>query len=103
MPIGHEIIEGDKQGAPLKKPVAFGDLLLYQIRVDRALVNVKERHVIVENLVEEDDELHKVGVCLLPERLLALSIKVVQERRDPVSERVGVQIVVERIVPVRRL
>src|SRR5437879_8523683 len=57
-------------------------------RRDGALVDIEEGDIVVGGLMEEDDELDKVGVRLLPERLLATSEKVVQERGDVVSEGV---------------
>ena len=40
---------------------------------------LEQRHIVVEHLVEQDDELHEVGVRLLPERLLAFPEDVVQQ------------------------
>jgi hypothetical protein len=53
--------------------------------------------------VEQDYELHEVGVGLLPEGFLAFAEEVVEERRDAIGESIGVEVVVERIVPVRRV
>ena len=50
--------------------------------------------------MQKDDELHEVGVSLLPERFPALAEEIVQERGDAVSKGVGVEVVMERIIPV---
>ena len=50
--------------------------------------------------MEQDDELHEVGVSLLPERLLPSAEEVVDEGGDAVGERVGIETVVERVVAV---
>ena len=75
-------------------------ILSPELRVDRALVDVEERHVVVEHLVQQDDELDQVRVGLLPERFLAPAKEVVQETGDAVGQRVGIEVVVERVVPV---
>jgi hypothetical protein len=69
-------------------------------RRDGALVDIEEGDVVVGGLMKENDELDQVGVRLLPERLLATTEKVVQERGDVVCESVGVQVIVERVVAV---
>src|SRR2546425_12801066 len=67
-------------------------------RRDGALVDIEEGDIVVCGLMKEDDELDEVGVRLLPERLLATSEKVVQERGDVVCQSVRVQVIVERVV-----
>ena len=69
-------------------------------RRDGALVDIEEGDIVVGGLMKEDDELDQVGVRLLPERLLATSEKVVQERGDVVCQSVRVQVIVERVVAV---
>jgi hypothetical protein len=49
--------------------------------------------------MKEDDELHEVGVGLLPERLLTPAKEIIEERRDVVGEGVGIEIVVKRVGP----
>src|ERR1022692_2227340 len=71
-----------------------------KLRANRASVNVEQGDVIVENLVEQNDELHKVRVCLLPERLLAPPEQVVQQRCNSKGERIGILVVVQGIVAV---
>ena len=44
---------------------------LQLVRVDDVLVNLEQRHVVVQRLVQQDHELHQVRARLLPERLLA--------------------------------
>ncbi len=65
-----------------------------------ALIDIEESHVIVGDLVKQNDELHEVGVRLLPEGLLALAKQVVQERRDAVGQLIGVEVVVQWVVTV---
>src|SRR5579862_2729015 len=50
--------------------------------------------------MKKDDELHEVGIGLLPERLLALAEEIVEQRGDAVSKSVGVLIVVEGVVTI---
>ena len=50
--------------------------------------------------MEKDDELHEVGICLLPEGFFAAPKQVVDEGGDAVGERVGIETVVERVVAV---
>ncbi len=82
---------------------AFFDPFDEQVRVDRALVDVKQRDVVVEHLVEKDDELDEIRVCLLPEGFLAAPVEVIEERGDPVGESVGFEVVVQRIVAIGRV
>ena len=70
-----------------------------QGRVDRTFVNIEQRHVVVQRLVKQDDELDQVRVGLLPERLFTFAEQIVQQRRDAVRQRVGVKVVMERVVP----
>src|SRR5262245_11030601 len=51
--------------------------------------------------MQENDELDQVCVCLLPERLFAFSKDVVEQRRNSVRQRVGIQLVVERVIAPR--
>jgi hypothetical protein len=50
--------------------------------------------------VQQDDELHQVGVSLLPEGFLAPAEKVVQQRGDVVGKGVGIEVVVKWVVAV---
>ena len=70
-----------------------------QGRIDRAFVNIEQGDVVVQRLVKQDDELDEVRVRLLPERLFALAEQIVQQRRNAVRERVGVQVVMQRVIP----
>jgi hypothetical protein len=58
-------------------------------------------NVVVEDFVEEDDELYEVGIRLLPERFFPLAKHVVEERRNAIRERIGVEFVMEWVVPPR--
>src|SRR5580658_6064750 len=80
--------------------LGLGDSLFEKRRRDRALVDIEERNVVVGGLMKKDDELDEVGVGLLPEGLLATSKEIIEERGDVVGERVGVEIVVKRVVAV---
>ena len=73
------------------------------VRVDDVLVDLEERHVVVERLVQQDHELDEVRARLLPERLLAAAEQVGHQRGDAVRQRVGVEIVVQRVVAIRRV
>ena len=50
--------------------------------------------------MQQDHELDEVRARLLPERLLALAEEIGHEGGDAVGQRVGVEIVVERVVAV---
>jgi hypothetical protein len=68
--------------------------------IDGAFVDVEEGHVVTGDLVQLDDELHEVGVGLLPEGFLALAEEIVEQRCDVVGERICVEVVVQRVVAV---
>src|ERR1700733_11146468 len=68
--------------------LGFGDPFFEEGWGDCALVDIEERDVVVGDLVEKDDELHEVGVSLLPERFLAAAEEIIQERGDIVGEGV---------------
>src|SRR5207249_6284478 len=57
-------------GVDLEEFFSLLDLGLQQVPVDGALVDVEQGDVVVKDLVEQNDELHQVGVGLLPEGLL---------------------------------
>ena len=57
---------------------------------------------VTPHLVQEDHELDEIGARLLPERLLAAAIEIGHERGDAERQRVGVEVVVERVVSVAR-
>ena len=94
-----------RRATPLSRqlPLPLRELLGDAVRVDGGLVHVEQRHVVVDDLVQQDHELHEVRVRLLPERLLAPAEEVVQERGDAVGQRIGVEVVVQRVVAVRRV
>src|SRR5579859_6306868 len=76
------------------------DAPLKQRRRDGAVVDIEEGHVVVGGLMKKDDELHEIGVRLLPEWFLAAAKEIVQERSDVVREGVSVQVAVKRVVAV---
>src|SRR5271163_3108465 len=76
------------------------DALFEKGRRNGALIHIEKRNVVVGGLMKEDDELHEVGVGLLPERLLATAKEIIEKGGDVVGERVGVEIVVKRVVAV---
>ena len=76
------------------------NLVLEQFGDDGAFVDIEQGDVVVGDLVQQDDELDEVRVGLLPERFLAFAEEIVQQRRDVVRERVGVEVVVQRVVAV---
>ena len=72
----------------LRLPDPFGE----ELRVDRAAVDVLEGDPRSrEEPVELDDPADEIRVGLLPEGLPALPKELVDERRDAVRERVGVE------------
>ncbi len=86
--------------APENIALSLSDPLFEEFRRDGALVDIEEGDVVVGDLMKEDDELHKVGVCLLPEGFLATAKKVIQKRSNVVGQSVGVEVIVERVVAV---
>ena len=83
-------------------PLPFRDPGAQLVRVDDVLVDLEERHVVIERLMQEDHELDQVRARLLPERLLAAAKEIGHERGDAVGQRVGIEVVVQRVVAVRR-
>ena len=53
--------------------------------------------------MQQDHELDQVRARLLPERLLAAAKEVGHQRGDAVGQRVGIEVVVQRVVAVRRV
>src|SRR5262249_6846649 len=100
---GRVLLEGfnfDQKVALRKELIPLGDFVLQDLRVERAFVNVKERHVIVKDFVQEDQEFDQVRVGLLPEWLLAAAKQVVEEGRDSKGGCVGVLVIVQRVIAV---
>ena len=63
-----------------------------EVFVDRAMVDVLERHPFArQHTVQLDDPADQVGVRLLPERFFPLAEELIQEGRHGVGERVGVE------------
>ena len=94
----------DDDAAALRREalIALRDLEAELVRIDDVLVHLKERHVVIERLVQEDHELDQVRARLLPEGLLAPAKEVRHERGDAVGQRISVEVVVQRVVPVPR-
>src|ERR1700751_1337729 len=86
-----------------KKALRFGDLGLDFVGVYGRLVNVEQGYVAIQHLVQQDDELHQVGIGLLPEGLFATPEQVVEERSNAISQRIRLQFVVQRVVAVGRV
>ena len=55
-------------------------------------------HVSESDLVQNNDELDRVGVGLLPKRFFTLAKQVVEERGDSVRQSITIEIVVKGIV-----
>ncbi len=51
--------------------LCFVDFLFERGGVNRAFVDIEESYVVERDLMEKDDELHQIRVCLLPEGFLA--------------------------------
>jgi len=63
----------------IKKPIfCLLDSLLQKLGRNRTVIDIEEGHVVEGHFVEQDDELHKVGVGLLPEGFLAFAEQVIQ-------------------------
>ena len=86
--------------APENDVLGLRDPFFEQRRRDRALIDIEEGDVVVGDLMKKDDELDEVRVRLLPEGFLAAAEEIVQERGDVVSEGVGVEVIVKRVVAV---
>src|ERR1019366_6795146 len=65
-----------------------------------AQIDIEEGDIVVGDLVKEDEEVHQVRVRLLPERFFAAAKEIVQKSGDAVSQFVGVEIALERVVAV---
>ena len=78
----------------------FVNPLFKKRRRDGALIDVKERDVVVSDFVKQDDELHEVGVGLLPEGFFAFAEEIIEQRSDVECEGIGVEVVVQRVVAV---
>jgi len=70
-PPGHESLDGNQRKL-LRKAASPLRIFSPTIRVDCTLVDIEQGDVVIEDLVKQDDELHEVGVGLLPERFLLL-------------------------------
>src|SRR6266478_5162583 len=79
------------------------DSLLKNLRRDSTVIDIEKRDVIEGHLVKLDDELHQVRVSLLPERLLPLAKQVVQKRGNVVGQCVGIEVIVQGVVPILRI
>src|SRR5438874_2560882 len=75
-----------------KASVTAGDQVTELVRVDCSFIHIEQRHVIVQDEMQEDQKLDEIGIGLLPEGLLTVAIKIVHEAREAVGERVGVEI-----------
>jgi hypothetical protein len=67
------------EGKTLIKKELFGllDSLLQKLGGNRTIIDIEESYVIKSDLMKKNDELHEVGVGLLPEGFLALAEQVV--------------------------
>jgi hypothetical protein len=97
------LVDDDAAIIRAEVPLPVADPRSQFVRVDDVLVDLKERDVVIEDLVQQDHELHEVRARLLPERLLPTPKQVGHQGGDPIGQRVGVEIVVERVVPIRRV
>ena len=57
----------------------IADFPLQHLGTNRTFINIEEGDVVVGNFVKKDDELHEVGIRLLPEGLFAAPKQVVDE------------------------
>src|SRR5215831_16097303 len=97
--MAHEMIRMNEQEVALFEPeFCVPDLALQHVGANSALVDIEKGDVILGNFVKKNDELHKVGVCLLPEWLLASPKEVVDQGGDSIGECVGIKSVVQGVV-----
>ena len=100
--MGDHVVAGD-DGVHRRDPVGhlagLADLPREQLRVHGAAVDVPERDPAPrQEPVQLHDPAHEVRVRLLPERFSTLAEELVDERRDAVGQRVGIeQRIVERV------
>jgi hypothetical protein len=66
----------EQELAGLEQRLALGDASREKVWVDGALVDVEERDIAEDGLVQQHDELDDVRVGLLPEGLLAAAKEV---------------------------
>src|SRR5882724_7611042 len=78
----------------------FLNSLLKVRRRDSALVDIEEGDVVVGDLMKKDDELDEIRVRLLPEWFFSFAEKIVEKRGDVEGQRVGVEIIVKRVVAI---
>src|SRR5215472_11110923 len=86
-----------------KEMLGFGNLGLDFVRIYGRLVNVEQGYIAIQHLVQQDDELDQIGVGLLPEGFFATPKEIVEQRSDPVSQRISLQFVVQGVVSVGRV
>jgi len=63
--------------------LSFFDAVAEFIRIDDVFVDLKERDVVVEHLVQQDHELDEMGARLLPERFLSATNRFVMSVAIP--------------------
>ena len=74
------------------------DVLVNLVVLDDVAVDLGEGRIAVRDAAQRDDELQEIGVGLLPERFLRFPEQVVQQRGDGIRHRIGIEIVVQRVV-----
>jgi hypothetical protein len=101
--LGEVLILGNPDAAVVRPEArrARRDLGAQLVWIDDVLVHLKERDVVVEDLVQQDHELDEIGAGLLPEGLLAPAKQVGHQRGHAEGQGVGIELVVERVVPIR--
>ena len=95
-----EGVDFDQEVLGLKAVLAFFDFLFQELGVDGAFVNIKQGHVVIQDLVQEDDELDQIRIGLLPEWVFAASKQVIEQRGDAEGQGIGVLVIVQRVVAV---
>ena len=73
----------------------IADVLVDQRVVDDVAVHLRKRRVAFADPPQRNHELQEIGVRLLPERFLAATEQIVEQRGDRVRDRVRVEIVVQ--------
>ncbi len=96
-------MDADDRRRGLQDGVEREDVLVDLPVIEHVAVNLRERRVAHREAPEQDHELEQVRVRHLPERLLRLAEEIVEQRGDGVGHRVGVQVVLERVVADTRI
>ena len=94
------LVDGEASMSGGEPPLPFRDHGAELVRVDDVLVDLEERDVVVEDLMQEDHEFDEVRAGLLPKGLLPFAEEIRHQRGDAVGQGIRVEVVVQRVVAV---